>query len=175
MKAQSRRSVWSWAGSLIAAILIAIICRHFLFTPVMVEGKSMMPTFQDHNQVIVSKISKIERFDMIVFHSPISEDHYIKRVIGLPGDVISIKNDVLTINGKTYSEPYLKENKKGLIPRENLTENLHLTVPENSLYVMGDNRRDSMDSRLFGSISKDAVIGVAEFRFSPVGKMGLMK
>ncbi|MBS2968131.1 signal peptidase I [Metabacillus sp. KIGAM252] len=175
MKERSKKEVWSWLGSILAAVVIALICRHFIFTPVMVEGKSMMPTFETNNQIIVSKISKIERFDMIVFHSPISKDNYIKRVIGLPGDRIKIKNDVLTINGKIYEEPYLKENKSVLVPRENLTENLNIQVPAGSLYVMGDNRRDSMDSRVFGSISQKAVVGEAKFRFSPFEKMGVPK
>ncbi|AZB42111.1 signal peptidase I [Bacillus sp. FJAT-42376] len=174
MKERKKKEIWSWLSSILAAVIVAMICQQFIFTPVMVKGKSMMPTFESDNQIIVSKISRIERFDMIVFHSPISKDNYIKRVIGLPGDTVQIKNDVLTINGKIYKEPYLEQNKSILVPRENLTENLTIRVPAGSYYVMGDNRRDSMDSRVFGCISKKSVIGEAKFRFSPIERMGTL-
>ncbi|MGD6818106.1 signal peptidase I [Metabacillus sp. 84] len=169
------KELLSLAGSLLAAVIVAFICREFIFTPVTVEGKSMMPTFENNNRIIVSKLSQIDRFDMIVFHSPLTRDDYIKRVIGLPGDTIKIKNDNLTINGKTYSEPYLESNKEGLAPRENLTENIEVTVPDGYLYVLGDNRRGSMDSRVFGCISKESVVGEAKFRFSPIEKIGTLK
>ena len=71
----------------------------------------MYPTFEDSNRVILNKISDVDRFDMIVFHAPDADENYIKRVIGLPGDTVEMKNDVLYINGKAYKEPYLKDSK----------------------------------------------------------------
>ena len=97
-----------------------------------------------------------ERFDIVVFHAPEQKD-YIKRVIGLPGDKVEYKNDTLYINGKAYSEPYLDEYKDELNGGA-LTDDFTLkditeeeTVPEGEIFVMGDNRRFSKDSRHIGT------------------------
>lgn len=132
----------------------------------------MQPTFENKDRIIVSKVSKIDHFDTIVFHSPISKDDYIKRVIGLPGDTIEMKNDVLYINGKAYEEQYLNENKGKILSGITLTEDFKVTVPEGTLFVLGDNRQVSMDSRIIGSISDEAVIGEVKFRFYPFEQVG---
>ena len=175
MEKDTKSEVYSWVKSIAFALIIAFICRQFLFTPNIVRGESMTPTFEDENMIILSKISDIQRFDMIVFSAPDSDEHYIKRVIGLPGDSIEMKDDVLYVNGKEYEEPYLKENKeKNVLDR--LTNDFTLEeVPENSLFVMGDNRLNSTDSRIFGVISYDAVIGEVKFRFYPVQEIGIPK
>ncbi|MGP1909707.1 signal peptidase I [Metabacillus sp. JX24] len=169
----TRKEIWSWIKSILFALAIAVICREFLFAPVVVEGKSMQPTFEDQNRLIISKTSGIERFDMIVFHSPEPGRDYIKRVIGLPGDQIEMKQDVLYINGKQFEEPYLAANKNMLGYGEQLTEDFQVTVPDNSYFVMGDNRRQSRDSREIGSIAKDEVIGEVKLRFFPFDKAGI--
>ncbi|WP_163101998.1 signal peptidase I [Peribacillus alkalitolerans] len=165
----------SWVKSLFFAIAIAIICRHFLFTPVTVHGESMMPTFENKNKVVITKVSKLEHFDMIVFHSPVSEDNHIKRLIGLPGDTVEVKDDTLYINGKEFKEPYLKSNKEKITTQEKLTEDFKVEVPEDSLFVMGDNRRKSGDSRIYGFIHRDSVIGEVKFRYYPVQELGIPK
>ncbi|CAH0346680.1 signal peptidase I [Bacillus sp. CECT 9360] len=172
MRDHTKKELYSWIKSIVFALVVAFICRQFLFSPITVKGESMEPTFENNDRIIVSKVSKIEHFDMIVFHSPISKDDYIKRVIGLPGDTIEMKNDVLYINGKAFEEQYLNEN-KGEIPLETtLTEDFKVTVPEGSLFVLGDNRPSSMDSRIIGSISDDAVVGEVKFRFYPFKEVG---
>lgn len=103
--------MFSWIKSIVIALVIVVGVRHFLFAPTTVHGESMYPTFEDSNRVILNKISDVDRFDMIVFHAPDADENYIKRVIGLPGDTVEMKNDVLYINGKAYKEPYLKESK----------------------------------------------------------------
>jgi signal peptidase I len=175
MKEKTKKEASSWAKSILLALVISFICREFIFAPVQVVGKSMMPTFENNNRIIISKISKIERFDMIVFHSPVSSDDYIKRVIGLPGDTVEVKDDVLSINGKKYEELYLKANKGILTQKDHLTGDLKVIVPKGSLYVMGDNRRHSSDSRIFGFISEKAVMGEVEFRFYPIKEIGTPK
>ena len=140
----------------------------------------MSPTFQDEDRVVVSKMSDIQRFDVIVFAAPdIEGEHYIKRVIGLPGDRIEMKEDMLYINGKALQEPYLKENKDNNILNK-LTEDFSLKektgvskVPEGMLFVMGDNRLKSKDSRIFGYVSYDAVIGEVKFRYYPFKEIGI--
>ena len=119
MEKNIKSEVYSWGKSIVFAIIVAFICRQFLFTPNIVHGESMTPTLEDENMMILTKTSEIQHFDMIVFNAPDSDEHYIKRVIGLPGDFIEIKDDVLYVNGKEYEEPYLKENKD-----ENLLDKL---------------------------------------------------
>ncbi|WP_050616199.1 signal peptidase I [Bacillus testis] len=174
-----KNEIFSWIKSIVFALVIVFVCRQFLFTPVTVSGESMMPTFEDHNKVIVSKISKIKRFDVVVFKSPESDDNYIKRVIGLPGDTIKVKGDVLYINGRAYEEPYLNQYKEALPIGTHLTDDFTLAektgktqVPEGTIFVMGDNRRNSNDSRMFGFISDKAVMGEVKFRFFPFDEMG---
>jgi signal peptidase I len=174
MNENSKKEVWSWVKAILLGLAIAFICREFIFTPVKVEGKSMMPTFENNNRIIVSKMSKVERFDMIVFHSPVSNEDYIKRVIGLPGDIVEVKNDVLHINNIIYEEPYLQENKEMLSTKERLTGDLKVVVPEDSFYVMGDNRKKSSDSREIGFITEDSVVGEVKFRYFPMKEFGTL-
>lgn len=174
-KPSKRKEIMSWVWPVVIAIIIAVLCRQFLFAPVTVKGASMENTFHNNDRVIISKVSKIKRFDVIVFQSPVENDHYIKRVIGLPGDRIKVENDQLYVNDKKYAEPYeddhVKEYKEeGL----NFTENFSLkqvtgeqVVPEGEYFVLGDNRQDSSDSREYGFIKKSAVDGVVLFKFFP--------
>jgi signal peptidase I len=175
MSESSKKEVWSWVKAILLGLAIAFICREFIFAPVKVEGKSMMPTFEDNNRIIVSKMSKVERFDMIVFHSPVSDEDYIKRVIGLPGDIVEVQDDVLHINNIIYDEPYLQENKEMLPTKDRLTDDFKVTVPEGSLYVMGDNRKKSSDSREIGFITEDAIVGEVKFRFFPFTEFGTLE
>ncbi|MDX1806368.1 MAG: signal peptidase I [Paenisporosarcina sp.] len=175
MSESSKKEVWSWVKAVLLGLAIAFICREFILAPVKVEGKSMMPTFEDNNRIIVSKMSKVERFDMIVVHSPVSNEDYIKRVIGLPGDIVEVQDDVLHINNIIYDEPYLQENKEMLSTQEQLTDDFKVTVPEGSLYVMGDNRKKSSDSREIGFITEDAIVGEVKFRFFPFTEFGTLE
>lgn len=172
-----RNEIWEWAKALLIAVILAALIRYFLFAPIVVDGLSMMPTLHDQDRMIVNKmkykISEPERFDIIVFHAPENKD-YIKRVIGLPGDEIEYKNDTLYINGKPYDEPYLEEYKSELVDGP-LTEPFTLEevtgykkVPENHLFVMGDNRRYSKDSRHIGVIPMDKVLGSATLIYWPL-------
>lgn len=170
----------SWVKSILLALIVVFICREFLFEPVMVKGESMRPTYEDADKIIVSKLGEVQRFDQIVFHAPDADENYIKRVIGLPGDRVEMKDDVLYINGKEYKEPYLQSNKEEIPRGECLTEDFTLyelwgenKVPQGSFFVMGDNRRNSYDSRRFGFISEKSLIGKAEFRFYPFNEAGI--
>jgi signal peptidase I len=173
------KEVFSWFKSIVIALVLLYICRSFLFIPTIVHGESMMPNLQDGNRLIVSKVGSIHRFDEITFKAPDENANYVKRVIGLPGDTVEMRSYVLYINGKSYKETYLNPNRK---PGVNLTEDFTLKdltgkskVPANSLFVLGDNRTNSKDSRYFGFISKNAVIGKVEVRFWPIDEMEVMK
>jgi signal peptidase I len=169
-----KNETFEWIKSIIGALVIAVIIRSFFFTPIVVDGDSMNPTLQDKERMVVTKIGEPERFDIVVFHAPDGRN-YIKRVIGLPGDRIEYKNDVLCINGKTFKEPYL-EKYKNRLNGESLTGSFTLkdtavgsdTVPKDSLFVMGDNRRVSRDSRRIGAIPLEKVIGTTNVIFYPI-------
>ncbi|WP_347552436.1 signal peptidase I [Pseudalkalibacillus hwajinpoensis] len=174
---KERSPLWEWVKAFSIAVVLAIVIREFLITNYVVHGESMMPTIQDGNRLIINKIgyevSEPDRFDLVVFHANEQED-YIKRVIGLPGDTIEYKNDVLYINGKKLEEPYLERFQKDIF-NGNLTENFKLEdktgktkVPEGYLFLMGDNRRHSYDSRHIGFVPMDQVVGKVNLRYWPI-------
>ncbi|MCU9614809.1 signal peptidase I [Caldibacillus lycopersici] len=175
-----KKEIFSWLKIAIIAFVIAFIFRHYFFYPTTVYGESMEPTFHNLDRVLISKISDIQRFDIIVFHAPDSNDYYIKRVIGLPGDTIEMKNDVLYVNGKATKESYLENSKKNTFG--NFTKDFSLqevtgqaTVPKGSLFVLGDNRLRSNDSRIFGYVPVGDVVGEVNFQYYPIKDIGLLK
>lgn len=186
-KTKEKNELLEWAKAIGIAILLAWGIRFFLFTPIVVDGASMMPTFENGDRVVVDKIGpqlkEYERFDVIVFEAK-EDTNYIKRIIGISGDRIAYENDELFINGERYEEPYLEEYKKALIDNGTLTgdftleENLgELTVPDGYFFVLGDNRRNSKDSRdpSVGFISMNKVLGTAKVVFYPIDNLKYVK
>ncbi|MFX3673929.1 MAG: signal peptidase I [Paenisporosarcina sp.] len=170
--------MWEWTKAIVLGLIVVIVIRSFFFTNYSVSGKSMMPTLKDQDKVIVSKISytlgQVDRMDVLVFHGNENED-YVKRVIGLPGDLITYENDQLFVNNKRIDEPYLESYPAFVNPNENLTEDFKLEeltgsfhVPKDSYFVMGDNRRQSFDSRYFKFVHSDKVIGQVVARYWPI-------
>lgn len=169
-----------WLRTIGIALIIAVFFRTFFFSSYIVDGESMMPTLENGNLLIINKIvdeeNDFNRFDVIVFHAN-SEDDYVKRIIGLPGDRIEYKNDILYINNKAVKEPYLVKYKKA-VNGEKLTGDFTLksitgseVVPEGSIFVLGDNRRDSYDSRYFGFVPIDSVVGKVNLRYWPIDEI----
>ncbi|QHA91772.1 signal peptidase I [Bacillus sp. N1-1] len=183
-RSAEKKDSWEWIRALIIAFILAGAVRYFIFAPIVVDGESMMPTLQDRDRMIVNKISynigDAERFDIIVFEAPEGKD-YIKRVIGLPGDKVEYKGDMLYVNGKAMKEPYLESYKEDLL-EGNLTYDFDLTgvtgeatVPEGHLFVMGDNRQHSKDSRSIGFVPVEKVIGEANVIFWPLNDIQVME
>ncbi|MCL1630744.1 signal peptidase I [Sporolactobacillus sp. CPB3-1] len=181
----TKKEFWSWVRAVAIAIVIALLVRHFIFSNYIVRGESMMPTLDDGDRLIVNKIGysigSPHRFDIIVFHANETDD-FVKRVIGLPGDTIVYKNDQLYVNGRKVAEPYLKAYKDALSDGQLLTENFSLKsktsvvkVPEGKLWVMGDNRRNSEDSRYLGFISQKAVVGKVSVRYWPFNHLTILQ
>lgn len=130
---------------------------------VRVDGFSMLPTLEDGEFVLVSKINyqfgDVERGDIVVFHFPLDpEQELIKRVIGLPGDSISVQNGVVSVNGQALNEPYI-----AAAP----AYSGEWTVPEGQLFVLGDNRNDSSDSHSWGYLPFEKVVGKAVVIYWP--------
>ncbi|MFC4387380.1 signal peptidase I [Gracilibacillus marinus] len=176
----TRKTDWvDWIKTLLIAILMFILIRMFIAIPIIVEGPSMLPTLENGERLIVDKLTltfeKPERFDIVVFHATSNKD-YIKRVIGLPGEAIEYRDDILYVDGKPIEESFLDEVKSGLSPDDKYTTdfslveipNGQLTVPEDHLFVLGDNRNNSTDSRHLGFIPLDEVTGIARLTYWPV-------
>lgn len=166
-----------WFKTIGIAIVLAVFFRTFFFSSYIVDGESMMPTLEDGNLLIINKIGyemgELNHFDVIVFHAT-DEDDFVKRVIGLPGDRIEYNNDVLYINGKALEETYLNQYKIDLKDQK-LTDDFSLIdltgseiVPEGHIFVLGDNRKGSYDSRIFGFVPIEKVVGKVNLRYWPM-------
>ncbi len=156
--------------TLIMAIAIFVGLRVLLQT-FEVEGPSMEPTFQTGQRVLVVKVAYVfrppVRGDVIVFQPPVAmEDDFIKRIIGLPGDTVEVKMGAVYVNGVKLSEPYIKES-----PRSTYAKT---KVPENSYFVMGDNRNNSNDSRNNWMVPRQNIVGKAWFSIWPSREWGFV-
>ncbi len=163
-----------WLRDIVISFLASIFIITFLYQPVRVEGTSMQPGLRDQDRLFIDKFffrfEKIDRGDVVVFHYPRDpEKSYIKRVIGLPGDTIYIRQGKVFINGKATSEPY--------VPRryQDTRSMGTLVVPPDEYFVMGDHRSISSDSRDFGPVDRDLIYGKAEFIYWPADNMGVVR
>ena len=168
------RVLRDWIVVVAIALGAALLVRVYVLQQFYISGPSMESTLFENNRVLVNKLSyrlhDIHRGDVVVFDrittsgGVIAHDDLIKRVIGVEGDVVEIKKCKVFVNSKTVSEPYLD---KDVLARPELTDRCRvvemqpITVPKNQLFVMGDNRPESFDSRSFGTIPKKLVIGRA--------------
>ena len=182
------------AETVIGALVIALITRGAIAEPRYIPSGSMLPTLEINDRLIVEKISNytqhIERGDILVFYPPkddlldeldseqdsglfkgsmrwlglTGEDAYIKRVVGLPGETISVSNGQVFINGETLDEKYIKEP-----PAYQMAP---IKVPVGNVFMMGDNRNNSADSHVWGPLPVKNVIGHASFRFWPPKRLG---
>lgn len=148
----------------IVIIIVVTLVRTFLFTPIRVNGDSMNPTLLNHEIMILNKISKIDRFDIVVIKEP--NTHLIKRVIGLPNEKVSYVNNKLIIDGKEIKDPYLKDH---------TIEDFSIELKSNQYFVMGDNRSNSFDSRYFGPVNEKEIIGTTKTVIFPFNKIGTVK
>ena len=186
-------------GVFILILSLFLLSRIFLWQFVKVDGHSMDPTLADKEQLVVLKQTKINRFDIVVANEEEGgqKKKIVKRVIGMPGDVIKYKNDTLTINNKKTEEPYLKEYTK-LFKKDKLQEKYLYTplfqdlaqsstafttdsngssefttvVPKGHYYLVGDDRIVSKDSRAVGPFKKSTIVGEVKFRFWPIRRFG---
>lgn len=163
----------AFVGSLFIVIYL------FIFQPNQVKGASMEPTFQSGDYIITSKITykfkKIERGDVVVFNSPKNPNiEYIKRIIGLPGDKIEIRNNEVYVNDSVLPETYIAA-KTNVWDNGFIKEGKPIIIPQNYVFVMGDNRPRSSDSREFGPIPINSIVGVVIYRYFPPNKAGVIK
>src|SRR3989339_1694049 len=166
------RQVWAFILDFIETIVVSLaifaVVSLFLFQPHQVDGRSMEPNFHDKEYILTDKISyrfgEPKRSDVVVFHSPQDERiDFIKRIIGVPGDSLQIKGGYLYINGTKIEENYI--NDPGQVAQGRfLKEGAKVDVPAGQFFVMGDNRLHSSDSREWGFVTRDEIVGRAFFR-----------
>jgi signal peptidase I len=153
----------------IVIILVVVLIRTFIVTPVKVQGLSMFPTLNDGEILILKKYDKsYKRFDIVVLNKDNSK--LIKRIIGLPGEHISYVDNVLYVNDKKIDEEFLPSN----LDFEDFDTILlgNSTIPKGYYFVVGDNRNNSTDSRIFGFVKKEDILGTVSFRLFPLNKIG---
>jgi len=154
-----------------AAFILALLIQQFIVKPYVIPSPSMEPTLVEGDRVLVNRLSyhfrAPERGDIIVFEPPGNEgsEPFIKRVVAVGGDTVSVHNGVLWINGEAQDEPYLRE-------YPILDDFPEVTIAPGHVWAMGDNRNNSGDSRVFGPVSEDAIIGVAFAIYWPPDDFG---
>lgn len=181
------KTVRDWVVVIAVALVIAILVRMFVLQQFYISGPSMESTLFQDNRVLVSKFSYrlhgIGRGDIVVFDritsngQEVQHDDLIKRVIGLSGDVVEIKDCIVYVNNYMLIEPYLNSYDLAQESLEDRCRVPNLTaqrVPANQIFVMGDNRPQSFDSRMFGPISKDLVVGRAFIVLWPISVFKLL-
>lgn len=189
--------ILQWVEAIVIAIVIAILIRGLIFEPVIIDGSSMNNTLYNKDRVILNKINlafnDVEKGDIVVLEieppnfkaltflnnyewtkkilPTISGTDYIKRVVAISGDTIEIKNGYVYVNDIKLIEDYVKEDRA---TKAKFVEYPY-TVPEGELFVLGDNRLHSTDSREFGSISEDKILGTVSYRIWPLSSFGKLQ
>ena len=171
MKEEKKKSWVKEYLPYVIILLVVILIKQYIVTPVVVDGTSMSPTLEEGDVMILNRLAytnkKIKRFDIVVIHD--HDTNIIKRVIGLPGERVEFKNNNLYINGKKIKQTF------SYIETEDFNiEKLGSTkVPKNSYFVVGDNRLNSLDSRSIGFIPKKEIKGKANFTIIPFNRFGI--
>jgi len=143
--------------------VLVILTRTFLITPVKVNGSSMDNTLQDGEIMLLYKLAKIERNDIVVIDKSVQGSNLIKRIIAMPGEKVSCENGAIFINGKRFNDKYAN----------GITSDFEeITLKDDEYFVLGDNRLVSEDSRSFGPVKKKDVSGEANIIIYPFSKFG---
>jgi len=166
-----RHEIRVWTRDLLIAIGLALVIIVFLYQPVKVEGTSMAPLLSDQERIFINKFvyrfEPIDRGDVVVFWYPLDRSKsFIKRVVGLPGETVEIRQGVLYVDGKVVPEPYVPAQ------YEDFSDFGPVRVPADSYFVMGHHRISSNDSRVFGPVASRYIYGRAVFAYWPVDHFG---
>ncbi len=163
-----------WLRDLILSVLLAFIVIVFLYQPVQVEGTSMEPRLANHERIFINKFvyrfEPIRRGDIVVFWYPLDPSKsYIKRVVGLPGETVAIRDGRVLVDDKPLTEPY--------VPASYLDHQSYppVMVEPNHYYVLGDHRDSSNDSRVWGTVDRKYIYGKAVFIYWPFSEFGSLE
>ena len=166
-----RNEIRVWTRDLLIAIGLALVIIVFLYQPVKVEGTSMAPLLSDQERIFINKFvyrfEPIQRGDVVVFWYPLDHSKsFIKRVVGLPGETVEIRQGAVYVDGKNVPEPYVPPQ------YEDLSDFGPVHVDKDKYFVMGDHRISSNDSRVFGAVASHFIYGRAVFAYWPVDHFG---
>jgi signal peptidase I len=164
--------------TIVVAMAIFVVLYYFLVQPHQVTGSSMLPNFEDKDYILTDKIhyrfSQPQRGDVIVFKSPNNPSKdFIKRIIALPRERVEINQGYIYVNGEVLYESYLPADFR-TTGRDLFPDGEEVVVPRGEFFVLGDNRSHSSDSRKFGTITKETIIGRAWLRYWPLNKFSLI-
>lgn len=185
LRTESRQGLWTESLRLVRdvflIIVVFILFGVFAVQPVVVEGTSMLPQLHDGERLLVNKLvyykfksiswGHLERGDIVVFWYPSDPDKsYVKRIIGLPGETVEVRNGKVYIDGKMLNESYLDN-----VHNQNLRDNVVKSVDQHYYFVMGDNRDNSSDSRVWGLVPEKYIYGKAFFRYWKPSNVGFLE
>ena len=173
MKKEKLKKIIKEVYPYLIIVLIVILVRSFIITPAVVDGKSMYPTLNNNNIVLLNKmdykVNGLKRFDIVVVNY--NGEKLIKRVIGLPGEHIEYKDNMLFIDGYLKDENFTHDDTSNF----KLETIGYLKIPGDKYFVVGDNRGNSIDSRMIGLIDKKDIKGKVSLRLFPINKFGKIK
>ncbi len=168
-------SIWEIIEVVLIAVITVFVIRNFLVQPFLVSGASMEPNFSSGNYLLIDEISyrfrEPQRGEVIVFRYPGDETtYYIKRIIGLPGERLALKDDKITIFNKDHPNGFILE--ESYLPSSIKTSGKEeITLKDNEYFVLGDNRYYSFDSRSWGTLQRAEIIGLVRLRLWPFNEV----
>lgn len=167
LSARAKKEIREWVVSIAFALIAVFLIRTFLFTVISVDGQSMETTLHDGERLIVTvldmKLVGPQRGDVVICHYPDRKENFVKRVIGVPGDVVWLLDGKTYVNSEPIDEPYVAD--------PDVRSYGPYTLGENDYFVMGDNRNHSNDSRSVGPLTGDMFIGKVRFVMWPLGSI----
>lgn len=166
-----KKEIKEWIQAIFFAVVIGFIIINYVFATVRVDGASMDPTLEHGDRLIVWRLGyEPENGDIIVLEPPIYnvDDYYVKRVIATEGQTVQIINNHVYVNGQVLDEPYIQGDVSALGSKYELPQ----VIPEGACFVLGDNREHSTDSRAFGLVPNDHVMGEVKLRIWPLSSLG---
>jgi signal peptidase I len=172
---RAAKAAIGWLRDLTLSVILAILTILFVYQPVKVEGTSMMPSLVDQERIFINKfvyrfgLADIGRGDTVVFWFPQdTSKSYIKRVIGVPGDTVEVRNGTVYLNGKALEEPYVPEEFRDHVSMP------ARTVEPDHYFVLGDHRSSSNDSRTWWTVPRNFIYGKAVFVYWPLDRLGVL-
>lgn len=174
------KELWDLLKIFVICFVVVYLLTNFVAKPIRVEGSSMYPTLKDGEigitNVFAVKFGEVSRFDVVIIYNEERSEHWVKRVIGLPGDTIESKNDVLYINGEAVDQFFLDQSYIAEFQKDGLFTNDFgpVTLNDQEYWLMGDNRIRSEDSRIHGPFTEEELVGKDALILFPFDEMGIV-